>query len=278
MAENVAREEAAPSVVPLRMQTSDGSLYYRRKEVEADLALLSHLPSKELVERSRIEDTKDPNHVPSECILYFVRRPHFGEDSEAFRDLFIILRQRVLRATPTSSRQLPGSSKRGVNSVDLEIQEGVLQKFQELLCIDRSTYDTRLDFYECQFNSALAALRATVRKEVRKEHSHRESLEDEAASNEPSREVNTALATLKNSEDDNLDFLYRSKLHVAISSLPPEERRVVELWLKDVPIDSQDENLLTMVKVLGCAEKTVRNRRDRAFQRLHDALREEDDA
>src|SRR4051794_27436561 len=87
-------------VAPLRRRRPDDSLYCRPNEVEALLAALSRLPKQELVERARIDDPDDPRYVPSECLLYFVRRPNFGTDAEAFRTLFVTLRQRVLRAVP----------------------------------------------------------------------------------------------------------------------------------------------------------------------------------
>ena len=55
-----------------------------------------------------------------------------------------------------------------------------------------------------------------------------------------------------------------------------KERQVIELMLKGLPIDSTDGNVLTIAKAVGCTEKTVRNRRDRAIAKLRDALTEED--
>ena len=48
------------------------------------------------------------------------------------------------------------------------------------------------------------------------------------------------------------------------------------MLLQELPIDSKDKEVKTIVKVLGCSEKTVRNRRDRAFVKLRDALKEEE--
>jgi DNA-directed RNA polymerase specialized sigma24 family protein len=105
----------------------------------------------------------------------------------------------------------------------------------------------------------------------------RESLESESEPHELSKEVEAALAALRPSpEGAGTDFLYRSKLLVAISSLPPDERQVVELLLWEYPIDSQDTEVKTIVRIIGCTEKTVRNRRDRAFAKLREALKEEE--
>ena len=40
------------------------------------------------------------------------------------------------------------------------------------------------------------------------------------------------------------------------------------MLLKEIPIDSSDPDTLTISKVLGKAEKTIRNQRDRAFVSL----------
>jgi DNA-directed RNA polymerase specialized sigma24 family protein len=71
------------------------------------------------------------------------------------------------------------------------------------------------------------------------------------------------------------DSDYRSYLLTAIDSLPDDQRRVVTMLLQDIPIDSKDETTITIVKTLGCSEKTVRNRRDRAYDALRKALDKE---
>lgn len=277
MSQKVRNEGAATAAVPLRKCQEDGSLYCRPKEIEEALAELARLPASELLERCRINDPEEPGYVPSECLLYFVRRPAFGSDEGLFREAFKLLRQRVLRAVPVPSHRIAGSQKQAESAAAQEIQEAVLHKFQEMLCCDRKQYDERLDFYEIRFNQALAMLRTTARRKVGRQELGREPLESGEDTNTPSAEVESALAALKK-PGDGIDFLYRSKLHAAITSLPLEERRVIELILDEMPIDSEDGEVLTIRKVLKCSEKTVRNRRDRAFKKLRDALKEEEDA
>jgi DNA-directed RNA polymerase specialized sigma24 family protein len=266
-----------PPVAPLRKVRPDGDPYRRPDEVERAIAVLLQLPAGQVAERSQIEDPEHPDYVPAECVLYFVRRLAPDADKDALNRLFAALRQRVLRAVPVSARRVAGSAKLAERATDLEVRDAVMDKFQELLCGDRREYDPRLDFYECRFNAALARLRATARRDVRRDESCREPAAFGVPA-EPSADVESALAAMRGSGDgEGIDFLYRSKLRAAISSLPPDERRVVELLLDEVPIDSQDKEVFTIVKALGCSEKTVRNRRDRAFQRLRDAMNEEDD-
>jgi hypothetical protein len=47
------------------------------------------------------------------------------------------------------------------------------------------------------------------------------------------------------------------------------------MLLQGFQIESDDPELTTIVKVLGCVEKTVRNRRDKALMTLQAALAEE---
>lgn len=73
------------------------------------------------------------------------------------------------------------------------------------------------------------------------------------------------------------DFLYRSKLHAAINALPPNLRRVVELTFLEVPDGPRGGDAHTICNLVGCNEKTVYNRRKKAFEALRDALKEEED-
>lgn len=69
-------------------------------------------------------------------------------------------------------------------------------------------------------------LRKTARRKVDRQESGHVPLAGGEDTNTPSKEVESALAALNNL-GDGIDFLYRSKLYAAITSLPPEERRVV---------------------------------------------------
>jgi hypothetical protein len=42
------------------------------------------------------------------------------------------------------------------------------------------------------------------------------------------------------------------------------------------PIDSQEPGVQTIVGILRCAEKTVRNRRNKAYEAIRKALEEEE--
>lgn len=265
----------SPTVVPLRKE-KDGQLYVRPANVEVAIAELSRLTKEEFVERIEAKDS--PDSVPSECLLYFVRRPPFDADKDVLFTLFAAIRQRVMKAVPVPKRPLEGKSKEkeGESSLDLDIRDAVVGKFQEMLCRDRQGYLERLDFFECRFNAAIARLRATARRDIFNEAAHLVPLINDNETGEPNPEVEKALSCVMDSLDSpKMDSAYRLKIHAAINSLPLSERRVIELILKGIQIDSKEKDTMTMAKMLGCCEKTVRNRRDRAFAKLAELLKEE---
>lgn len=270
MQENSA---ASPPVKPLRKQTNDG-LYARLTVVESTIKDMLQLTKTDFILRVRSDDAAE--RVPSECLLYFVRRPPFAADQDVLRLLFTEIRQRVLKAVPVPVRYIAGTYKKGESTIDLAIQEAVLDKFQQLLCQDRREYAERLDFFECRFNAAVARLRATARRDICNNSARYEPLAHHNEATEADSEVENPLAYFLDSIDSpEKDSAYRSKIHAAINSLPLNERRVIELFLEGIPIDSAEENAMTMVKTLKCCEKTVRNRRNRAFAKLAEFLKEE---
>jgi RNA polymerase sigma factor (sigma-70 family) len=271
MNRNLAAKPATASVALLRKLKPDGSAYDRRTEVEAELILLVQLPPSEVALRAKIEDASHPGYLPTECLVYFVRRLDPHKDSSALHDLFNILRQRVLKAVPVFKQRLAGSNKVAERAFDLDVRDAVLHRFQELLCRDRREYDARLDFFESQFNLSLARLRSTARRDVGKKEARYQAAAAESDSGETYEDVEAALAILREDSERKDREFYRSRLQVAISSLPPDERRVIELILEGLPHHS-------IAKVLKCVEQTVRNRRDRAVQKLRIELMKEVDA
>jgi hypothetical protein len=245
-------------------------------DVEASINALLNLPRDELVERCRISNYNHPQYVRSECVLYFIRQSKADNNDRHFEDLFRILRIRVQRALPAIERPLAESENALVQASAIEIRDAVLFRFQEILCQDRAGYDERLDYFEIRFDGAIANLRRTARRKTWKEdkRSHPLSYNDETS--ELSGEVEDALARLNPQSPEKIDDpAYRKRFAAAIDLLPEDQRRVIVLLLNDVQIESKDPEAVTMVKVLACSEKTVRNRRDRAFKALRAALDED---
>jgi len=255
---------------PLRKKKDDGSAYSRPPDVEASLDALLALGRAALVERCRISDSRNPDYVKSECILYFVR---LSRANRHFEELFRILRVRVQRALPAVERFVEEGAKASVQSPAVQIRDAVLFRFQELLCLDRADYDERLDYFEIKFDGAIANLRLTARRKAWKDDNRSSPLTYDDETSEPTKEVEDALARLHPLSASKIDDpVYRSRLDAAIDSLPADQRRVIEMLLQNFQIESDDPEMTTIVKVLGRTEKTVRNRRDRAIATLRAAL------
>lgn len=265
-----------PEVECLRMRTSEGSCYIRPSEINEQITDLFRLNRNEFIERIQCQEANARVH--SECLLYFIRRPPFDSEIDVLNALFIAIRQRVLHAVPVPKVVMHGESNRtSERSVDLEIRDAVLDKFQELLCRDLHEYQERLDYLECRFNSGIHRLRATARRDILKRRMDMVPLPGENGASELNPEIEKALVCISDAFDGpRVDFLYRSKIFAAINSLPLDERQVIELLLQGFPIDSQDSEKETMVTILECCEKTVRNRLKRAFAKLADLLKEGD--
>lgn len=260
----------------LRKKKDDGSPYTRPPDVESSIDALLALPRDDLVQRCKISDGSHPEFVKSECILHFVRHAKSDNNDRHFEALFRILRSRVQRALPAIERVVEEGDKASIHASAVEIRDAVLFRFQELLCLDRAGYDERLDYFEIRFDGAIANLRRTARRKAWKDENRSQPLTYDDETSEPSKEVEEALARLHPLSPSKIDDpAYRLRFDAAIDSLPEDQRRVIEMLLQDFQIESKDPTVITIVKVLGCVEKTARNRRDRAFKALRRALAED---
>jgi hypothetical protein len=269
--------DGKPDVVaPLVKRTEAGAPYCREPKIEALLGELEALPRAELVARCVITNRSDPGYVPSECLMYFVRASR-GDNSDAhFERLYQVLALRVLRALPRGKSA--AGDKTLVSLRDTNIREIAFDRFKVMLAEDRQTPSDALDYYEIRFDGAVANLRRDARKKVLREESRTAPMEFDEETNEFSAEIERAAGSFDLPdvrEFEKEDF--RSRLEAAIDKLPPNQSRVIAMLLKDVPFDSKDPDAMTIAKVLGKSEKTVRNYRDRAVAALRAALREDGD-
>jgi DNA-directed RNA polymerase specialized sigma24 family protein len=229
------------------------------------------LPGAELIRRASVPNDSDPDFLRSESILYLIRQRRLDHDQRAFRALYEELRRRVRRALPR-----PDWGKANTSARLEEIQQHVLDRFNKHLCEDRVEYSTKLDYFECRFNDAVAALRMIASRDVRRRRGPLLGLSDESDSPSQNSEVEEALARFRGtSEDDIRDKIFRLSALEVIGELPDDQRRVMEMLLADMPIDSKDPTVVTIASVLKCDEKTVRNRRDRAIRTIQTVMRGE---
>lgn len=257
------------SITPLRKRSREGVLYVRDSELEAALSALLTLPRAEVAERALIDDRADPKYVPSECLLYFIRQSRDATSDAGFeRAIYELLVSRVLRALPRPER-----ADGEVRLIHEEVRDAALHRFKRLLASDRHTYDEKLDMYECRFDLAVARLRSDAQKKVCRESQRFQQIasEEEGDEQRPAEE-----GSYDPFDPEKIDELaYRSRLNAAIDALPLDQRRVIHMLQQEIPIDSKDPDVETIVKALKCSEKTVRNRRDRAYAALRADLGDE---
>lgn len=256
-------------VTPLRKQTLEGALYKRDANIEAKLGELENLTQDELVAQCSIRSRDDPNYVPSECLVYFVRASHSSSNMASFERLYRILAERVLRTLPRAE----SADGKTASMTKTIIRDKVFDRFIELLSRDRNEYSEKLDYFEVRFDSALANLRRDAQKQAWRDENRSVSIEYDEETGELTEEVERAVGSFDpfyQSDIDDPD--YRSQLDAAIDTLPPKQMRIIEMLRKGIPIDSKDADAVTIAKVLGKSEKTIRTHRDKAFAALRAAM------
>jgi hypothetical protein len=246
-------------------------LYVRRPEVESEIAGLGALTDTELVSRCQIARREQAGYVSTEAVLYFLRARKIEGDNPTFKELFAVLNGRVLRALPKAET----SDGKALSLSKQLIRDRIFDRFTEILLQDRLTYDDRLDYYEINFNGALAKLRSTAQRRVGLETNRSTTLESPEVEGEIKAEVEEALGGFDPLSAEALDDIhYRSRLDAAIDGLTPLQSRIVEMLRQGIPIDSNDSGVVTIRGTLGKSEKTIRNQRDKAFATLRVALTE----
>lgn len=245
---------------PLRKVKPDGEPYFRRGKVEAEIEVLSRISAAELERRADLWQVGDPEFVSPEALLYFVRNAVASAHREKLTEKLLI---RVARRVPS----VAGPGDNTVSLTKINIREDVRDHFIDLLLNDRRQYDDRLDYYEVNFNGAVAADRRDANARHWKHENRTTELETDGG--EVSAEVESAAGEYDPFDADELDKKdYRLLLDDAIVSLPELQRRIVVMWRQDIPIESNDPSVESISKVLGKSEKTIRTHRDKAFAAL----------
>ena len=245
---------------PLRKHKLDGTPYFRRDKVESEIQALAGISAAELERRADLWQVDDPGYVSPEALLYFVRNAAAGAHRDKLTEKLLL---RVARRVPS----VADAGGKTVSLTKMNIREDVRDRFVDLLLSDRKQYDDRLDYYEVNFNSAVAADRRDANAQHWK-HENR-TAEIETEDGEVSAQVELAVGDYNPFDADELDKKdYRLLLDEAIDSLPEFQRRIVVMWRQDIPIESNDPSVESISKVLGKSEKTIRTHRDKAFASL----------
>lgn len=259
-------------VIPLKKTTQEGTPYHRRAEVEQVLNELDGLAPDDLIEHL----TSTEQAVPIEVLIYYLRHTELALGAEHLEPIFC-----------TFYSRLEAALRKTVSEAWLDhavaFREEIAERVVEMIAKDRNTQEDIMYFWETNFNGALANLRTDV---LRKHGPARKT--DPLINAEPlthegedgydiSPDVEIRAADIINPNPSKIDDMaFRSRLQDAINDLPEDERRAVGLRWQGMPIESQDPEAETIVKALGCTEKTVRNRLNRAIKKLRVVLQAEE--
>lgn len=257
-------------VAELTKRKADKTPYRRREPVQSALAELVGLPREEIQNRLKVRDCGSPSYIASECIVHLIRSTRGDNDERYFNELYREVMRRIASALPRFQGERADETE-NVHAADA--RDRVRDVFRVKLIEDRAEPGSALDYFEVMFSGAVAALRKTSMGRARRQVARMEAVDDEE-SGEPTIAVEKAIGSLDIKQELlSNDPNYRFRVAQAISSLPDKQRRVIEMLLQDIPIDSIEDDVLTIRKILGVrSEKTVRNRRDAAIAAIREKL------
>jgi DNA-directed RNA polymerase specialized sigma24 family protein len=251
-----------------RRGPNKGLVYTRVEKTTAKLGELLQLSEKERIKRCAIVDKSDAGYIPTECVLHLVRSFRKDQANPAFEALYKILYARLLR-------RLPRPEKEHSTALTAEaIRDHALDRFRKWLSADLQEYEERLDFFEVRFDMAMKKLRANAEASVLDKAKKQEPLtyaDDGQVTEEVEKAAAKAFAEGTFYFDSGSEA-FRFALDEVIDTLSSDEGRVIHMLRLGMQIDSKDPDQPTISKALGKSEKTIRNIRDRAFEKVRNAL------
>lgn len=255
---------------PLKRKKKDGTLYERPPEIEAWLKKLEMVEVAERLRQFATLSTKSIDYVPSEALIYFLRRAWANGMQGDFKEIFCILMKRIEQSLCSAISDSRMVGARG-------IREEIMGRFAERIAKDCKGRTGLLDFYEIRFDKAFSASRTSALRQIGPTVVDTVSLgTDEDDGLKISAEVEAAAADFLSSDPEKLDDpAFRLALTAAIDCLPDDQKQVIGLLLQGFQIDSKDKDIMTIARILQCDERTVRNRHDRACKALKAILQEE---
>lgn len=254
---------------PLKRKDKDGVPYARPPVIEACLVRLEAIDAAVRLQCFAVTSKKSADYVPSEVLMYFLRRAWADGAHATFEKILRLLLKRVEQSlcSVVSDSRMAGA--RG-------IREEIMGRFAERIAKDCKGRAGLLDFFEIRFDKAFAAFRTSVLRQIGPGSVETVPLSaDGDEGQEISPEVEAAAADFLNGDPSKLDDpTFRFELMAAINALPDDQRRVVGLRLQGFQIDSKNPDTMTIARMLQCDERTVRNRLNRAHRALKLALQE----
>lgn len=239
-----------------RVKKKTGKIYARPADVEAQIDRVLAAGFPEALRRARISDRASPDYFFSECLVHLVREAkRAGQDRES-EALLLVLLERCRANLRGTIRQ------DGVPNAQ-QLRDEILQHLAMMFAEDAVEGGTWLDYYECRFNDAFAALRI--------DFYNREVGQVNRSVPEIS-EAGEEIADDSNGEDGaGADSWMPSRLDDHVYA------RQVADFLKTVPLDEYQTVVLCRLmnltqedaaRRLGVSVKTIYNRLTRADLKL----------
>ena len=257
-------------IPPLRKRTEEGILYARPVEIEKIITGTIELPFEEFITRAKHKNRNHPDYLPSEVLVHRIRTTRYNNTDEQFNALYCALYERVFRSCASAVTRAGGET--GEVGKLLDVREFVVERFVTLVVKDRDSYAEKLDIFEIRFDRAVMMLRKDAFRKVSQRDNPMTPLEYDEGGDVP-QDVEESLALLNprlmTPEDE---VTYRFQVRRAIDSLPDMERRIIDMLEAEIAIESNNPDEPSIAGLLGCTPKTVRNRRDRAVQRIRETL------
>ncbi len=244
------------SVVPLTRRTRSGERLRRPARIEQEIASVITRPVSYLRARAlATPENKDP--LSSECLVYLIRQDLRRGSRRLAEDLTPILLHRCEASLRGSIRGFSPTTAR-------EVREDVLGK----LALSLLDQGDEADFLEVRFGLALKRLRIDTCRRYRRHDQRHIQLEDTGPSDGDELPAIDRLRPDRARQEDRL------LIRQALASLAAPERDVLVLHrLAGIPLRTQAKARPDLVGLLGCSERTLRNRLRRAELRLQ-AFRE----
>ena len=257
-------------IIPLRKRTKEGTLYVRPLEIEQVIAETLEIPFEDFMKQAKQKKREHPDYLPSEVLVHRIRATRCNDTDDQFNALYTVLSERIRRSCPNSAIRADG--KTGEVGKLVDVREYVADRFVSLILKDRENYAEGLDIFEARFDRAVGLLRKDAFRKVSRQEKPLTSLEYDESGDIPDEVeeyfplLNPRLMTPEE------EITYRFQVRRAIDSLPEMERRVIDMLEAGIPIETSTPDQPSIAGVLGCTPKTVRNRRDRAVQKLRETL------
>lgn len=136
----------------VRKLKKTGQLYIRPKVVEAKIDHTLADGFTEAIRRAHIRDKTSSDFIISECLVHLIREAkRTGKDRESETLLQLLLER--------CEANLKGTIRNDGIPNPEELRDDILQNLAMEFALDAVEGGGRLDYFECRFNSAFAALR-----------------------------------------------------------------------------------------------------------------------